>query len=428
MRTPVPGPACRRGPGLLHVLVVLGLLLVTAGCAATDTEARERVSIMVPWTQQGEFQAFYSLVKDFERDTGVRVDVQVTRALTQQLDASVTAGAAPDLAVLPSVGAITRYAGKEDGLRPLDADTVDIGAFLQPFRNLARVAGTTYAVPVKVDVKSLVWYDSAVRGERRTATADVFDFVPGSGLRWCLGLASGPTSGWPGADWIADVLLADAGPDAYVRWVSGTLPWTSPEVERAWSRWHDLMGRSALRGASHRGFAEATEPMATEAATCRLVHGARSTLAADLQRADRFDFVAPAAGRPVEVSGDFIGMFTDDNPSARRFVAYLAGAEGQRAWVEASGSSAFSARTEVSRYADAVQQRIAAMLHPRSGYRLCFGAADVMSPDVAAAFYRAVLDYADGADLGTLLDRIQRVQDGLRHAPVPGNSICSEPT
>ncbi|MFI1828707.1 extracellular solute-binding protein [Streptomyces sp. NPDC020412] len=384
---------------------------------------------MVPWTQGAEFQAFYSLVKDFEHDTGITVDVQVTRALTQQLDASVKVGSPPDLAVLPSVSAIVRYAGEEGGLQPLDADTVDIGAYLQPFRGLAQVKGATYAIPVKVDVKSLVWYDSTTTPKPRTDSTDALaGFANGSGLTWCLGLASGPTSGWPGADWIADLMLADTGADAYARWVSGSLLWTSPEVERAWLRWRELLGEPALKDASKRGFAEATQAMTTSAPTCQLAQGARSALAADREKPTRLDFAVPPTSRPVQVSGDFIGMFADGNPSARSFVAYLAGAAGQQMWVDASGSSAFSAHSEVTRYANAVQQRIAAMLNPRSGYRLCFSAADAMAPDVAAAFYRAVLNYADGTNnLSTLLSQIRNVQERLSTSSVPETAICAAP-
>ncbi|MGA5318868.1 extracellular solute-binding protein [Streptomyces seoulensis] len=63
------------------------------------------------------------IVEDFERGhPGIDVEPQVTRALTQQLDAAVGAGARPDLAVLPSVGAITKYRA-EGALRKLDVDT-----------------------------------------------------------------------------------------------------------------------------------------------------------------------------------------------------------------------------------------------------------------------------------------------------------------
>ena len=51
-------------------------------------------------------------------------------------------------------------------------------------------------------------------------------------------------------------------------------------------------------------------------------------------------------------------------------------------------------------------------LQPRSGHPLCFSAADMMQPDLSAAFYRAVLRYVE--DPGALpqilagLDMIQK--------------------
>ncbi|WP_353940728.1 ABC transporter substrate-binding protein [Streptomyces sp. HUAS MG91] len=412
---------------LCQLLTAMALLAGLTACAGSDDR---HVTVMVPWTGQDEFGAFYSVVKDFRHDTGIQVDVQVTRALTQQLDAAVRADAPPDLAVLPSPAAITRYAqGSADDLQPLDERTVDTGAYLEPFRGLAQVDGATYAVPVKIDVKSLVWYDTETTATPRTRSTDALHaFAKEGGLGWCLGLASGPTSGWPGADWIADIVLADAGTEVYARWAAGRLPWTSAEIVRAWTRWRDLVGAATLENASDAGFAEATQSMAAAKPGCRLAHGARSALATGLQKAPRFDFVAPAAHAPLEVSGDFIGMFTDDNPAARAFVHYLSGARAQQTWVDAAGSAAFSARTHGIVYRNAVQRRIAALLDPASGHPLCFGAADMMSPDTAAAFYRAVLDDAeDGGDVAKLMDRLQKVQTGLGANQVPQGDICSGP-
>ncbi|MER5948014.1 ABC transporter substrate-binding protein [Streptomyces sp. NPDC001904] len=406
---------------LVQLLAAMALLAGPTACAGSDDR---HVTVMVPWTGQDEFGAFHSVVEDFQHDTGITVDVQVTRALTQQLDAAVKADAPPDLAVLPSPAAIARSV---DDLEPLDEGTVDTGAYLEPFRGLAQIDGATYAVPVKIDVKSLVWYDTETTDTPRTRSTDALHaFARKGGLGWCLGLASGPTSGWPGADWIADIVLADAGTRVYARWAAGRLPWTSSAIVRAWTRWRDLVGAADLKKASEAGFTEATQAMAAAKPGCRLAHGARSALAADVRKEPRFDFVAPAAHAPLEVSGDFIGMFTDDNPAARTFVHYLSGAHAQQTWVDAAGSAAFSARADGIVYRNAVQRRIAALLRPASGHPLCFGAADMMSPDTAAAFYRAVLDYADeGGDAGKLMERLQKVQTSFGEDQVPQGDICS---
>jgi alpha-glucoside transport system substrate-binding protein len=436
MTTTSPVPAARTWAN--SRLTVLGtclcLLLALAACSGT----RERVTIMVPWTQQAEFQTFYSLVKDFEDDTGIEVDVQVTRALTQQLDAAVTAGAPPDLAVLPSPAAVARYAGRSGGLRALDRhgdgggdeNIVDITDYLQPFQGLSRVAGTAYAVPVKVDVKSLVWYDSRTTSAPAAGAASASGRGAGvpSGLPWCLGLESGPTSGWPGADWIADVLLAGAGPDAYARWVSGDLPWTAGQVEQAWQHWRGLVGAKVLDGAAQRGFAEATQDLAGASPDCRLAHGARSALATDVQQDTRLDFTAPAGRGPLQVSGDFVGMFTAHNAAAKSFVRYLAGQQAQQAWVNEKGAVALSAHKRVTRYDNAVQRRIAELLRPQARRPQCFSAADVLSPDVSAAFYRAVIEYVDQPDqLTHLMQSLQKVQANLGGSALPRQSVCTVP-
>ena len=35
---------------------------------------------------------------------------------------------------------------------------------------------------------------------------------------WCVGIESGAASGWPGTDWIEDIVLRQAGPDSYNQW------------------------------------------------------------------------------------------------------------------------------------------------------------------------------------------------------------------
>ncbi|KUO21804.1 extracellular solute-binding protein [Streptomyces dysideae] len=395
---------------LARCALVLGLLLAAAGCGAPE---KDRVTVMVPWSD-AEFQAFHSVIKTFEDRYGIDVDVQVTRALTQQLDAAVAADAAPDLAVLPSVGAIAKYQAG-DSLRPLDVDT---SSFVEPLRELAMADGDVYAVPVKADIKSLVWYDHKVT-KKPPATWAALGARPES---WCLGLESGPTSGWPGADWIADILLAEEGVGTYKAWVSGG-KWDSPPVRDAWKTWQDLVGGGTLKGASTRRFSEAADGMADN--TCSLGHGTLSAMAFPLDQVDRYAYVTPSPDQVLEVSADFVGKFTD-NKSADTLISYLASPQAQRAWVNGPGY-ALSANEEVTQYDNSTQARIAGML--RSGHTLCFSAADAMDPDVSAAFYRAVLNFADGAELTGLLQALDRVSKEMRDPPPPSppSPLCGTP-
>lgn len=399
---------------LVRCALVLALLLAPVAC---DEPGREKVTIMVPWSGT-EFKAFYAVVKDFEREhPGIDVEPQVTRALTQQLDAASTADAKPDLAVLPTVGAIAKYR-QEKVLLKLDVDT---DAYVQPFRGLGMNDGDVYAVPVKADVKSLVWYDAghtARPGENRAALR--------SRSGWCLGLESGPTSGWPGADWIADILLSDAGIGAYTAWASGRAGWNERPVKDAWTMWGRTVA-GALEDASTRNFRDAARGMAGK--RCSLGHGALSAMpfVSAQVRDGRYTY-APSSRDALEASADFVGKFTR-NKAADEFLRYLAGTKAQRTWVNEPGF-ALSAHKGVTQYDNAVQGRIAEILRS-SRYTLCFSAADAMEPDVSAAFYRAVLDYANGKKLTPLLAALDKVQEELGYSspqsPPTPRPLCSIP-
>ncbi|RZU45500.1 alpha-glucoside transport system substrate-binding protein [Streptomyces sp. BK022] len=394
---------------LLRCALILGLLLASVSCGGPE---HSKVTIMVPWSGT-EFQAFYAVVKDFERGhPGIDVEPQITRALTQQLDAAVGAGAEPDLAVLPSVGAITKYR-TAGALRKLDVDT---GAYAEPFRALGMHGRDVYAVPVKADLKSLIWYDAR-------STEPPSPGRPGR-YRWCLGLESGPTSGWPGADWIADLLLSDAGVDTYTDWASGNAAWAEGPVRDAWTAWGHMVG-AALKGATARNFRQAAG--GKDARGCALSHGSLSAMPFDSARVsdDQYTYV-PSSRDALEVSADFVGKFTR-NEGADAFITYLASTEAQRTWVNEPGF-AVSADRRVTEYDNAVQGRIAGILRSPD-FALCFSAADAMDPDVSAAFYRAVLDYANGKEPGPLLAALDKVQQQLGY-PSPGSApapLCSTP-
>ena len=400
------------GARLARGVLALGLLVTLAGCGGGPRP--EPVTIMVPWSGD-EFTAFYTLIKGFEAATHTEVAVEVTRAQPQQLDAAVAAGHPPDLAVLSSPGAVAQYAD-EGALQPLG--DVRPSDYVQPFQGLMTVRQAVYAVPVKADVQSLVWYDPKTLpdppGEATPAALKAFSARQG---RWCLGLESGATSGWPGADWISDILLTQQQPDGYRKWLTGGTAWSSPTIRGVWNEWGDLI-RGSTGQALETGFGKAAAAMSARSAGCRLAHGALAALDAPAatrgtrRPAQAYRYVPLPKGAPLQVSADFVGMFTT-NPRARDLITYLSDVRVQRAWTGDPDSFAVSASAHVPlgsypRYT----RQVAGLLQPRSGHPLCFSAADMMQPDLSAAFYRAVLRYVE--DPGALpqilagLDMIQK--------------------
>ncbi|MBE4736197.1 MULTISPECIES: hypothetical protein [Streptomyces] len=417
------------GARLARCALALGLLLGLSGCAE---EPRRTVTIMVPWGG-AEFTAFQSIISAYDaHHDDIEVRVQATRALDQHLDAAAERDYRPDLVVLPSLGSIRRYAKV---LRPIKE--IPASRFSKPFRPPAKGDGLL-AVPVKVDVKSLIWYDPAVVGVRPVWRSAVRAERGAPGGSWCLGMESGATSGWPGADWIADVLLSgDEGKKAYEEWLHGRLLWASPKMKKAWREWGAVV-RDSSPDAPVKNFPDVAADMSGVDRTCDLAHGALGALRSPTASlvAENYAFVAPAKDVPLQVSADYIAMFTE-NADAKDLVAHLVTTTTQQRWVGGQGSSAFSAVRGVMPPGNPPDaQRLVAGILQDEARTLCFSAADTMDPNLAAAFYRAVVDYyvhlrtpQKEAVLAEHMKTLDRISADLKptERPDPTSAFCTTP-
>lgn len=379
--------------------LALGLLAGLSGCAEST---RESVTILVPWSGL-EFQAFYSIIEKYMAENpNVDVIVQATRALDRHLDAAVIdenrspdPGMGdedrPDLVVLPSPGSIQERVEVEQ----LHA----LGGFrkaeLMERFGVLRSGDKVVAVPIKVDVKSLIWYvaDTDTRPSWRSV-ARANSEPPGK--RWCLGLESGATSGWPGADWIADILLSGPqGRATYEQWTRGDKAWGSSEIKKAWRDWGGVVNRSA-NDAPVRNFAAVEKELASASGDCDLVHGALGALnpSERLRENKKFTFEQPPPGVPLQVSADYVAKFSKNNQAADDLINFLVEKENQRDWMNYPGSTALSpVRNVLPPPSSSTARRDIAKLLQEEKNTFCFSAADMMPPELSAAFYRAVVDY-----------------------------------
>jgi alpha-glucoside transport system substrate-binding protein len=249
---------------------------------------------------------------------------------------------------------------------------------------------------------------------------------------WCLALADPPSSGWPGTDWIEDILLHQSGPAVYNAWAQGKKAWSSPEVTAAWQSWgeivaapHQVYGGSTT--ALLTGYGSGDYPMFAKdkSPQCLLGHGALVTTSPPTQAAkppalragtdyDFFDFpgLSPTRQPVYEVSGDLMGVF-HDSPAADAFIAYVAGTEAQRIWPAKQPEEAFSANIQATKSLagplygkDKVAGAISSRLTDPNA-TLCFDASDLMPDAMTNAFYRAVLQYVQDPSLGHLHDILQ---------------------
>ncbi|MEV0278488.1 ABC transporter substrate-binding protein [Streptomyces sp. NPDC050610] len=404
-------------------VLVLWLLTVCAiGAGDARSRAAGSVTVLATWTG-AEGTAFRKVLADFTAESGVNVDYQGTTALREVLLSEVGAGASPDVAILPSAGEVADYAVRKKALKSLDGvlDRARWDSF-DPLWT-PEFDGHAYAFPVKADLKSIVWYDTERHepGELAALAAD--------GRSWCAGMGDGAASGWPGTDWIEDILLQQRGRGVYEKWAAGELPWTSPELAAAWKTFRGVFRDGAAKDALRLGFGGAGQRMSGPTPKCAMEHQGTFIrgsyprgLAADFTDSAR---VLPGADRRStahEVSADFAAMF-HATPQAERLMRYLASDRARTAWTADPPEGArppFFVNTSLPRsvhYPDAASRRAAAEL--RTPGARCLDASDSMPPPLRTAFQRAVLKFLSdpGQDLTALLRELDRVRERVRDAP-----------
>lgn len=450
MGTRKVGPGRRPTRALAHALATAVALMTVAGGlgGCTRVDRHGSVTVMALWSGSEE-AAFRQVLDQFERRTGITVRYTGGREIPTAVAQAVNKGDPPDVAVLSDPATVRSYV-QRGKLKPLDTvlDTRRLGEqYPTSWLEVMRVGtGLPHAVVVKANVKSLVWYNpQTFRAHGYTpprtwaqlealTRAAASDGIPA----WCLGLESTSTSGWPGTDWIEDILLHESGPETYRRWIDGELSWTSPQVRSAWQRWGRLItGAGAVNGGrssalvTHYGNAGA--PMFDTTPGCLMDHQASFI-------ASRYTALTRADGRPVqpgtdfdvfafpriddryagalEVGADLAGTFTD-TPQARALLAFLASPQAQRIWPELPGSGVLSVNTAVplSVYPDPIATRLARMVTGRSASgatvppTLVFDASDLMPAQLTAAFHQAVLAYVAAPErLDELLHALDRIR------------------
>jgi alpha-glucoside transport system substrate-binding protein len=242
-------------------------------------------------------------------------------------------------------------------------------------------------------------------------------------------MADGSNSGWPGTDWIEDIVLHQSGVHVYDHWVAGNLPWTSAPIVQAWQEFGSI---AAAPGLVHggtpselaTGYSTAGQPMFTSPPRCYLEHeGSFITgyYAGDYTSGGHpqpgtgysfFQFPALTSSdrNGIEVAGDLLGMFKPTQ-AARQFIAFLTTPQAQEAWISRSKSGAISVNKDVpaNDYPDPVSRRIANILTGAVNVR--FDGSDLMPPIMENAFNNAVLQYLDNpGQLPTILQGLDQVQ------------------
>lgn len=307
-----------------------------------------KVTVFGPESSEEEAGAMQDALDVFAAATGIEIVYTGARDFSDQINAQAAGGNPPDIAVFPQPGKVGDFAAENWILAVPDEVQAAI-ASQWPAGTLDTVTfgGTLYGVPNKTDLKSIVWYNTeifesggyAVPQSSEELTQLTVQMIINGVTPWCVGIESGPATGWTFTDWMEDFVLRIHDENIYDQWVAGEIKFADPRIvgvaELVLELWNAPGAVYAAGGSiAATPFGDNGEPLV--AGDCAM-HRQASFYAAFLpegtsvgpgQDIDVFYFpaVAEKGNRPVLTAGTYVSAFRNA-PEVWAVMAYLGSAE-----------------------------------------------------------------------------------------------------
>jgi alpha-glucoside transport system substrate-binding protein len=435
---------------LLPIAATGALALALTGCSSSGGGGGAETSDVdcAPYESYGKHEgktvSVYSTIVDieatnletafapFEQCTGATIKYEGSKEFETQIGVRAKAGNAPDIAIFPQPGLMADQA-KAGNLKPAPqavSDLVDKN-WSADWKKYGTVDGVFYTAPMLANVKGYVWYAPNTfkdKGwevpktwdERLTLSDKIAD--DGTMKPWCAGFESGEATGWPGTDWVEDVVLRVQGPEVYDQWVSHEIPFNDPKLVDAMNKTGEILlndkyvngGFGDVRSILSTGFAQAGQPVLD--GQCAMHHQANfqaanwpegTVVAPD---GDVWAFMTPptdaSKGQAITGGGEMVGAYKD-TPEAQAFQAYLASAEFANNRVKLGGViSANKGLDPASAQTELDKQSIALLQDPDTVFR--FDGSDLMPGAVGSnSFWTGIVAWINGAPAQQVADSVE---------------------
>jgi alpha-glucoside transport system substrate-binding protein len=258
--------------------MLVGLSLVAAACggdddgdtaeapadepaAAEEAPAEGKTEILVTGPERSEEQAgaLQEVLGAWGEANGVEVTYLGSADWEAEINTQVEGGNPPDISIFPQPGKLADFA-RAGYVVPVADFALAENDWSDAWNVFGVVDGVTYGVPVKSDMKSLVWYKPATFAEAGYEVPATFaDFLTlvdtmandGSGTKpLCVGIESGQATGWTYTDWVEEMVLRQHGAEVYDGWVSHEIPFSDPRIMESMQAVVDLWTEDNVYAAS----------------------------------------------------------------------------------------------------------------------------------------------------------------------------------
>ena len=386
-------------------------------------QSGDTVTMLYQWSGVEETQ-LNTVLKPLADACGIVFQPESTRDQAL-LDTKVQAGTPPDIAFW-NVAQLVQY---KDKLVPMDQLGGNKANYADFFISPGTVDGKWLGLPVKADVKTIIWYSPAVFAEKGYTVPTTWDdlntlveqMVSNGDVPWSMGFESGDATGWTGSDFIQDILLVQQGPDYVNKIITGEVPYNDAGVKQAYEtylKWATDAKYTVggAQGTLSTGFNDAILKVFSDPPEAMMVKQsgfASGTILGtypDLKYGTDYDFFGVPGAQGVQGGFDWMMSFSDSN-AVKALVAYLSSDLGGQNWA-ASGLGVTPNKAGINSYTDVALGKFGQILANAKGFTPDLG--DTIPGGFGSAEWTAIVNTVNGQDLDTNLANVEKAQmDGL---------------
>ncbi|MFJ6654242.1 ABC transporter substrate-binding protein [Microbacterium sp. NPDC091313] len=431
-----------------RLLAPVGLLAIgaiaLAGCAEGDSGSgsgggTEGATVRISGGITGtEADALNQTFEQFTKDTGIKVEYTGDKGFEGNIVTKVTGGDAPDIAIVPQPGLLKTLVDTGEVQAASDSVSSNVDEYWgEDWKKYGTFDDTFYAAPMLANLKGYVWYSPAKFKEWGVEVPKTYDDLltltqtirdKTGAAPWCAGFASEAASGWPGTDWIEDLVLRQSGPDVYDQWVAGDVKFTDAPIKEAFDAVGEILlnpdyvnaGFGDVRSINSVAFADVAAKVAD--GTCPMTHqasflsanfltvktaaGATPTVAPD---GDVYAFILPGVKEgelAVEGGGEFVATFSEDE-AVQKVAEYMSTPEFADARVKLGGVISANKGADPSlASSEFLTEAMKTLQDPNTTLR--FDASDLMPATVGSgSFWKGMVSWIDGKSTDEVLSDIQ---------------------